>query len=225
MTTQETIAASTNILSAISNLSMAITAIYVAYKARNFFKSKTQEIILNESSKLITSLDLIQNEKKIFNLLFPFKLIEGDLKLWSDNDDFKERVSGYLHFSIKLTNVIKTVYNEIEERTSLIILNGGTLNKNSVELLNEIRESLFLLQRHIGDYNYLTSTLFSIKSDTTHISTYMFHDFSDHPFEERLSLMEPLLKQSIDNTINLFYRTSEKIDEVKMIYSKGKFSH
>ncbi|EPR7619613.1 hypothetical protein AB9C21_22340 [Klebsiella michiganensis] len=225
MTTQETIAASTNILSAIANLSMAITAIYVAYKARNFFKSKTQEIIFNESSKLITSLDLIQNEKKIFNLLFPFKLIEGDLKLWSDNDDFKERVSGYLHFSIKLTNVIKTVYNEIEERTSLIILNGGTLNKNSVELLNEIRESLFLLQRHIGDYNYLTSTLFSIKSDTTHISTYMFHDFSDHPFEERLSLMEPLLKQSIDNTINLFYRTSEKIDEVKMIYSKGKFSH
>ncbi|WP_462175722.1 hypothetical protein [Klebsiella variicola] len=225
MTTQETIAASTNILSAIANLSMAITAIYVAYKARNFFKSKTQEIIFNESSKLITSLDLIQNEKKTFNLLFPFKLIEGDLKLWSDNDDFKERVSGYLHFSIKLTNVIKTVYNEIEERTSLIILNGGTLNKNSVELLNEIRESLFLLQRHIGDYNYLTSTLFSIKSDTTHISTYMFHDFSDHPFEERLSLMEPLLKQSIDNTINLFYRTSEKIDEVKMIYSKGKFSH
>ncbi|CNH15779.1 Uncharacterised protein [Yersinia intermedia] len=223
MDIQEKIAASTNILIAIANLSMALTAIYAAYKARNYFKSKTQDAIFNESSKLILCLDLIREKKYSFNLFFPFKLIEEDSKLWSDNDDFKERVGGYLHFSIKLTDDIKTTYNEIKKRESLIHLNGGTLNKKTSSKLDETLELLFLAQKNIGDYNFLTSTLFDIKDDITHISQYMFHDFSDSSFEERLSLIYPLLTQNKKITMDLFNRLFEKIDELKMIYSKGKF--
>ncbi|HCI6164227.1 TPA: hypothetical protein NPN88_004578, partial [Klebsiella pneumoniae] len=113
MNLQDKIEASTNIISAVANVSMASTAIYVAFKARNFFKSKTQEIIFDESSKLIQALDLIHKKENIFNIFFPFKLAENDLNLWADNDDFKERVDGFLSFSIQLSDDIKTTYNEI----------------------------------------------------------------------------------------------------------------
>ncbi|MFZ8564158.1 hypothetical protein ACO1YS_01645, partial [Klebsiella quasipneumoniae] len=143
MNIQDKIAASTNIISAVANVSMASTAIYVAFKARNFFKSKTQEIIFDESSKLIQALDLIHKKENIFNIFFPFKLAENDLNLWADNDDFKERVDGFLSFSIQLSDDIKTTYNEIKKRASHIHLNGGVLNKKTTDILNELLSLLF----------------------------------------------------------------------------------
>ncbi|MEH5250504.1 hypothetical protein [Klebsiella variicola] len=224
MNLQDKIAASTNIISAVANVSMASTAIYVAFKARNFFKSKTQEIIFDESSKLIQALDLIHKKENIFNIFFPFKLAENDLNLWADNDDFKERVDGFLSFSIQLSDDIKTTYNEIKKRASHIHLNGGVLNKKTTDILNELLSLLFSAQTQIGDYNFLTSTLFDIKSEKTHISQFIFYDFSGKPFKERILLIDPHLARSIKNTSDLFSRIFQKIDELKSIYSKGKFT-
>lgn len=220
----DTISAATDIISAAANTIMALTAVYAANKARNYFKGKFQDVIVEELSKIVTSLKEIEKDNFIFEMALPFRLTQPKNE-WSDNEFYKNKVKGPINVTISIQDSFKKEFNNIKDAYSNITLHNGKISKKGEEKLIELFELLFAIQSSLNEYHFASTKLFSleVERDGDFISQYMFQNYDELSFSEKLDFFENHIVHHTNNIKNLHARILNCLDEIKTLYSNSKF--
>lgn len=214
----------TNIISAAANSIMALVAVYAAIKARNYFKSKFQDVIVEELSKIVNSFKEIEKNNFIFEIALPFRLIQPKSE-WSDSYFYKSKVQGPLNTTISIQDCLKREFNNIKDACLNIKLHNGKISKKGEKKLVELFELLFAIQSSLDEYHFASTKLFNLKVEREgdFISMHMFQDYNKLSFNERLNLFDGHIDYHTKNIKNLHARILSCLEELKALYAKSKF--
>ncbi|WP_414457390.1 hypothetical protein [Enterobacter kobei] len=214
----------TNIISAAANSIMALVAVYAAIKARNYFKSKFQDVIVEELSKIVNSFKEIEKNNFIFEIALPFRLIQPKSE-WSDSYFYKSKVQGPLNTTISIQDCLKREFNNIKDACLNIKLHNGKISKKGEKKLVELFDLLFAIQSSLDEYHFASTKLFNLKVEREgdFISMHMFQDYNKLSFNERLNLFDSHIDYHTKNIKNLHTRILACLEELKALYAKSKF--
>jgi len=203
-----------------ANVTLSLLAVYAAFKVKNVFDDRLDSKVYAEVESFWDACDEIVQDIKMYELLFPFKLLEP-VDEWDENEEVKKKVESFLSFSDDQSEKMKKLLHKLKDIDRNVHRLGWRIHPKASDDFKSLYDAIERMYRSLGEYNCLTAQLFRI--DKQYIGTTMFLGFENLEWSDRYSVVDRNLPGHIDSVNTLRIEIITHINNLECLSAKRKF--